>query len=138
MNSWALLVLGLLFGWLIEWIMDWLYWRRRAATLAEENALLEKRIASMQMSQPTKRRPLKSAFLTDKDGRDHFQAIKGIGPTFAKRLRDSGIDTFERLSQLTPEEMEQTLGALYKRFFSKKNQILDHARELAELKARTK
>ena len=138
MNSWALFVLGLLLGWLIEWIMDWLYWRRRVAKLAEDNTSLQSRIASIQMKKPTRRRPLKSTLLTDRDGHDNFQAIKGIGPAFSKRLRDSGIHTFERLSQLTPEEMEQTLGTLYKRFFSKENQILEHARELAELKARSK
>ena len=142
MNLLAALVLGLLIGWVIEWVIDWLYWRGRIINAALENASLKERITTLE--EENRKRPLsigpkaKSTLLTDKDGNDNFQAIKGIGPAFSKRLHDAGIHTFEQLSQLTPEQMEEILGPLFKRFFAKENSILAHARELAELKAKTK
>lgn len=143
MNLLAALVLGLLIGWIIEWVIDWFYWRGRIVGAANENASLKEHIAALE--EDRRNRPLtvdakgnaKSTLLTDKDGNDNFQAIKGIGPAFSKRLHDAGIHTFEQLSQLTPEQMEEILGPLFQRFFAKQNSILAHARELADLKAAT-
>ena len=143
MNLMAALVLGLLIGWVIEWVIDWFYWRGRIVNAMHENATLKERITALE--EENRKRPLfvgaksktKSTLLTDKDGNDNFQAIKGIGPAFSKRLHDAGIHTFEQLSQLTPEQMQEILGPLFKRFFAKKeNSILAHAKELAELKAK--
>ena len=144
MNLLAALVLGLLIGWIIEWVIDWFYWRGRIANITRENATLQERIVALE--EENRKRPLaiaakgntKSTLLTDKDGNDNFQAIKGIGPAFSKRLHDAGVHTFDQLSQLTPEQMEEILGTLFKRFFAKENNILAHARELAELKAKNK
>lgn len=142
MNLLAALVLGLLIGWVIEWVIDWFYWRGRIVHAAQENASLQERITALE--EAARRQPIlakgrtKSTFLTDKDGNDNFQAIKGIGPAFSKRLHEAGIHTFEQLSQLTPQQMEEILGVLFKRFFSKENNILAHAKEFAELKAQTK
>ena len=61
-----------------------------------------------------------------------MQAIKGVGPVFAKRLKDAGILTFERLSRMRSAELEQILGTLYKRFFSKQETILAQAKEFAK------
>jgi predicted flap endonuclease-1-like 5' DNA nuclease len=55
--------------------------------------------------------------LTDKAGNDNFQAIKGIAPVFAKRLKDAGVTTFDQLFRLTPKDLEEILGKIYKRFF---------------------
>jgi predicted flap endonuclease-1-like 5' DNA nuclease len=142
MNLLAALVLGLLIGWVIEWVIDWFYWRGRIVNAAREHASLRERITVLE--EENRKRPVftgaktKSTFLTDKDGNDNFQAIKGIGPAFSKRLHEAGIQTFEQLSQLTPQQMEEILGLLFKRFFAKENSILAHARELAEIKANTK
>ncbi|MFT3895277.1 MAG: hypothetical protein QM730_26940 [Anaerolineales bacterium] len=144
MNLLAALVLGLLIGWIIEWVIDWFYWRGRIANAASENTSLKERITALE--EEARNRPIavaakgktQSTLLTDKDGNDNFQAIKGIGPAFSKRLHDAGIHTFEQLSQLTPEQMEEILGPLFKRFFAKENSILAHARELADLKAKNK
>ena len=70
--------------------------------------------------------------LVDADGNDNFQAIKGVGPVFAKRLKEAGILTFEQLSRLKTKQLEEILGALYKRFFSKQESILAQAKEFAE------
>ncbi len=162
MNIIATFVLGLLIGWLVEWVIDWFYWRGRIQSLAEENARLQKERSDVSSEEKTaliqahkkleeensglqlriaeledEINRIKAAaligHLLNKDGTHNLQAIKGIGPTFAKRLNDSGIKTFEQLAQQTPKEMEQVLGTLYKRFFTKRgNAILDQAKGFAE------
>jgi predicted flap endonuclease-1-like 5' DNA nuclease len=59
----------------------------------------------------------------------------GIGPVFAKRLKDAGVTTFEQLSRLTYKELEEILGNLYKRFFSRQETILTQAQEYAKQRA---
>jgi predicted flap endonuclease-1-like 5' DNA nuclease len=135
MNVIALFVLGLLIGWLAEWVIDWYYWRARLHRVAGENARLQERITSLEAE---KGQPLESAKgvpLTDRQGRDNFQAITGIGPAFSKRLHAAGIETFAQLSQLTSRQLEEILGDLYKRFFSKQEKILAQAKEFARQKA---
>jgi len=73
--------------------------------------------------------------LVDKDGNDNFQAIKGIGPVFAKRLKESGVTTFEQLSRLKSKPLEEILGTLYKRFYSKQEAIVAQAKEFAKQRA---
>ena len=161
MNVLAALVLGLLIGWLIEWFIDWFYWRARMHPLVEENSRLEKENAHLKENAQQEENTtlirehkkldeenstlkerlaeleaeisrIKIGHLLNKDGTHNFQAIKGIGPAFAKRLNDSGIKTFEQLAQQTPQDMERILGTLYKRFFSKKNTILTQAKEFTK------
>lgn len=71
----------------------------------------------------------------DADGNDNFQAIKGIGPVFAKRLKEAGVLTFEQLSRLKTRQLEEILGTLYKRFFSRQETILAQASEFARQRA---
>ncbi len=136
MNVAAMFVLGLLIGWLAEWVIDWYYWRGRIYSVASENVNLKERITSLEIQRNPRRESAKGIPITDKNGNDNFQAIKGIGPAFSKRLKEAGITTFEQLSQLTVEEMEEILGPLFKRFFSKENSIRTQAKELAEQKAK--
>lgn len=42
---------------------------------------------------------------------DDLTAIKGIGPTFAKRLNDAGIMTFAALAAATPEQLREVTRA---------------------------
>jgi len=134
MNIIAVFVLGLLIGWLAEWIIDWFYWRGRLQKAARENTDLKERVASLEAGGRKKTSPVHSPLLTDRFGNDNFQVIKGIGPAFSKRLNDAGVHTFERLAELTPEEMEEILGALFKRVFSKQNTIIAQAKQFAQLK----
>jgi len=136
MNILAMFVLGLLAGWLAEWVIDWYYWRGRIHNVSAENAGLKERITSLEAEKSQRSGSGGTTPLTDKDGNDNFRAIKGIGPVFSKRLNDAGIRAFEQLSQLTPKEMEEILGTLFKRFFSKENSILAQAKEFAKQKAR--
>ncbi len=135
MNVLAMFVLGLLVGWLAEWVIDLLYWRSRISRIAGENTNLKTRITSLESERVRGVESPKGLPLTDKQGRDNFQAIKGIGPVFSKRLREAGIETFEQLAELTPQQMEEILGDLYKRFFSKQESIRAQAKEFAERKA---
>lgn len=133
MNIISIFVLGLLIGWIIEWILDWFYWRSRISKLVNENTSLNERIAVLE--EKLKGKPVISTPVTQRGG-DDFQAIKGIGPVFSKRLKESGIHTFEQLSKLTPKEMEKILGTLFKRFFSEDNTIIAQAKEYAERKVK--
>ena len=131
----AMLVLGLLVGWLAEWAIDWYYWRGRIAGVESENAKLKERILSIESQNNQGLQPATTPPLTDRKGNDNFQAIKGIGPVFSKRLNEAGVHTFEQLSRLTSRQLEEILGDLYKRFFSKQETILAQAKEFARQKA---
>ena len=43
---------------------------------------------------------------------DSLREIKGIGPVYALRLYEAGIDTFAELAALTPEELQEKFGVL--------------------------
>lgn len=135
MNVVAMFVLGLLIGWLAEWAIDWVYWRGRLRSIATENTNLQGRITALEARKNPRVLSTKNVPLTDKEGHDNFQAIRGIGPVFAKRLKESGVTTFEQLSKLKSKQLEEILGTLYKRFFSKQETILAQAKEFAKQKA---
>lgn len=131
MDAFALLVLGLLIGWLVEWAIDWFYWRGRMQHIASENANFRERIRSLAALRNRSLLSDKKIPLVDADGKHNLHAIKGIGPVFAKRLNEAGITTFEQLSQLKSKQLEDILGPLYKRFFSREEKILGRAKEFA-------
>ena len=132
MNVIAMFVLGLLLGWLAEWAIDWVYWRGRIGRVSDENTGLREQLDSLKRRKNPVRLSAKNIPIVDADGNDNLQAIKGVGPVFAKRLKDAGILTFERLSRMRSAELEQILGTLYKRFFSKQETILAQAKEFAK------
>jgi len=105
---------------------------REHKNMDEENSALKDRLADVQDEFDRLKAAAIIGHLLDEKGNHNFQAIKGIGPAFAKRLNEAGVKTFEQLSQQTAQDMEQILGTLYKRFFAKKNTILDQAKEYAK------
>ena len=105
---------------------------REHKNLDEENSRLKERVADLEAELNQIKTAALIGHLLNKDGTHNLQAIKGIGPAFAKRLNESGIHTFEELGQLTAQDMERILGTLYKRFFAKKNNILPQAKEFAK------
>jgi predicted flap endonuclease-1-like 5' DNA nuclease len=136
MNNAAAIVLGLFIGWLVEWVIDWFYWRGRTRDIASENLNLKERIAALEEELDRRSTSVDITAITDTKGNDNLQAIKGVGPVFAKRLNEAGVYTFEQMSGLTPREMEEILGTLFKRFFSKENTIRAQAKEFAERMAK--
>lgn len=144
MNIPAIFVLGLLIGWLVEWVIDWFYWRSRTrplasenAELAQENARLKERIASLEVKVNKRSQLSKTKPIRDCAGKDNLQAIRGIGPVISKRLNDAGIYTFEELAQLTPEELEEILGSLIKKFFPGEDRMIAQAKEFAQQKSQS-
>jgi predicted flap endonuclease-1-like 5' DNA nuclease len=135
MNVVAMLVLGLLLGWLAEWAIDWYYWRGRIGRIADENRGLKEQLLSLKAKKTPVRLSAKNIPIVDAEGNDNFQAIKGVGPVFARRLKEAGVLTFEKLSQMKSGELEEILGNLYKRFFSKQETILTQATEFARQRA---
>lgn len=138
----ASIVLGLLIGWLVEWVIDWFYWRGRIRPMAEENARLERdnadlkeRLAAVQTKVSRKSQLAKTRPTSDRAGKDNLQAIKGVGPVISKRLNEAGVYTFEELSRLSPDELQEIMGPLSKRFFPKQESILTQAKEFAEQKS---
>lgn len=135
MNVIALFVLGLFIGWLVEWVIDWYYWRGRMDRVARENTTLKGRITSLETERNQSFQPDKGIALTNKAGKDNLEAIKGIGPVFARRLREAGIHTFEQLSRLTRGQLGEILGDRYERLFSNQENILAQAKDFAQQKA---
>jgi len=106
---------------------------REHKNLDEENSRLKGRITELEDELHRIKVDALVGHLLNKDGSHNLQAIKGIGPAFAKRLNDSGIQNFDQLAQQTSQDMERILGTLYKRFFSKKGKaILDQAKGFAK------
>lgn len=135
MNIAAVFVLGLLVGWLVEWVIDWFYWRSRFDPIAQENARLKENIASLEAKKGKRSPSSKTRPIRDRAGQDNLEAIKGIGPVIARRLNDAGVYTFEELAKLTPQELEEILGSLIKRFFPREDSMIVQAREFAQQKA---
>ena len=138
MNAIALLVLGLFIGWLVEWVIDWLYWRGQMQGIRSENTNLQERIRVLETRKNQRLLSAKNIPLIDADGNHNLHAIKGIGPVFARRLKEAGITTFDQLTTLKPAKMEEILGTPYKRFFAKQENIIAQAKEYAKQIAQSK
>ena len=137
----AAFVLGLLIGWLVEWIIDWFYWRGRMRPITEENAKLMKdnadlkeRLTAIETKVNRKSQLAKTKPTGERANKDNLQVIKGVGPVISKRLNEAGVYTFEELSQLSPDELQEIMGPLAKRFFPKQESILAQAKEYAKQK----
>ena len=44
---------------------------------------------------------------SEKSAEDDLTTIKGIGPTFAKRLKEAGIKTFKQVAEAAPERLRE-------------------------------
>jgi predicted flap endonuclease-1-like 5' DNA nuclease len=61
---------------------------------------------------------------------DDFLRIKGIGPTYARRLKDAGYATFAQLAAATPEEVAAAIGWPVDRV--RRSEVIDQAKVLAQ------
>ena len=68
--------------------IDWLYWRGRIGKMADENIGLRAELAFLKAKKNPIRLSSKNIPIVDADGNDNLQAIKGVGPGFAKHPRD--------------------------------------------------
>ena len=121
-----------LFGLLIGGLLGIIFWYWQKSTSAEDGALsvldrlaasearvreLEARLrmAAAERTAPPKttreiddKRP---APVEEQQTADNLQEIEGIGPTYARRLREGGIDTFAALARQTPASVVEISGA---------------------------
>jgi polyhydroxyalkanoate synthase len=108
-------LIGLLIGGLLALLL-W-YWQK--STSAEDGALdvlerlgearrrireLEAELAATRSDSPSRT----STYATTVP--DNLEAIKGIGPTFAQRLREAGVKSFVDLSNQEPERLREITG----------------------------
>lgn len=68
---------------------------------------------------------------TEPVAEDDFTALRGIGPTFDRRLKEAGIRTFAQLAALTPDEAAAIIGWPPQRVIS--DDLLGQARRLADV-----
>lgn len=66
---------------------------------------------------------------------DPLEAIHGIGPVYARRLRAAGIQTFAQLAQLTPEQLQAAIGPLRTGHKTEVAHWIAEARQLSERRA---
>jgi hypothetical protein len=68
---------------------------------------------------------------------DDFKLIRGIGPTFARRLHDAGIHTYTRLASLSPAKVAAAVAGPSTEQIAKQDWI-GQARQLASQQRRAK
>jgi predicted flap endonuclease-1-like 5' DNA nuclease len=108
-----------LIGLLIGGLLALLFWYWQKSTSAEDGALdvlerlgearrrireLESELAKSGAGNPS--RTVADATVAS----DNLEAINGIGPTYARRLREAGVKTFADLSNQAPERLREITG----------------------------
>lgn len=108
-----------LIGLLIGGLFALLFWYWQKSTSAEDGALdvlerlgearrrireLEAELATASMATPSRMSTIPTA------AADNLEVINGIGPTYARRLREAGVKTFSELTDQTPERLREITG----------------------------
>jgi len=93
-------LIGLLVGAIVAAVV-W-YWQK--STAADDGALALLDRLAVEQRQPPAPQVLPAV------EPDDLQRVKGIGPVFDGRLRQSGIDTFAKLTALSAEQVADLLG----------------------------
>ena len=97
------LIIGLIAGWVIEWVIDWFFWRRDDEQIRQQLAMCHERIKTLEAELATK--PQQTIPVKE----DPLEEIEGIGPVFAKRLKEGGIYTFQMLAQTKPNAIRDII-----------------------------
>jgi predicted flap endonuclease-1-like 5' DNA nuclease len=138
-NPWVLLIAGALLGWLAGWLMELLFFRRPATTPTTEQVdALNSQLASCQAELQNVRAAALSApaDVTAYEAQiasleaelqglrvgavgtgiielptepDNLEALEGIGPVMAARLREAGITNYARLARVTPAWLDDMM-----------------------------
>ncbi len=132
---------GLLYGLFIKYAIDRIYRDNQIEYIRNENASLKETIRSLetklQSKSPESRIAAQSVSRSEPiqtaTGQDDLKVIKGIGPAIEKKLNNAGIHTFEALSQLTVEELDDILGST-KRLVKDEGSLIAQAGTLAQQK----
>lgn len=147
MRAIRVFILGVFFGVYLKWIIDEIYTRDHLRMIANENVQLRDRIQLLERPTPLETRPIMQTSPTPQpdqrpapaaaskparrtSGKDDLKKIKGIGPVLEKKLNAAGVTTFEQLSRLTTQELQNVLG-ISKRVVQSADNLISQARKLA-------
>ncbi len=103
-------VMGLLLGIALGWV---LLRYRKPAGISQTSTLGSSSNKEIEIPIPSEDDPLNFPELThsDVEAQDRLEAIKGIGPVFAKRLNSAGVFTYRQLSNQDPEQLVEIVKA---------------------------
>jgi predicted flap endonuclease-1-like 5' DNA nuclease len=140
MRAFKVFIFGLLYGWFVKLDIDRIYRDNEIEDVRNDNASLKEYIHSLESQLQSKSLESKSVRPTAaqpepvqrKTAKDNLKVIKGIGPIIEKKLNNAGIYTFEALSRLTVEELENILGNA--RRLVKEGNLIAQAKKLAHQK----
>ncbi len=125
MSRLILLIIGFVAGWFLK-DGNWEEWLEKLKAYFEPTeapqkpiSLLEEKIGEATPEQE------------DEVFADPLEKIKGIGPAIKKKLNESGIYTFAQLGALSPQALEEIVGAGIKRF-TDEEAIINAAKEYAK------
>ncbi len=143
MKAFKVFMLGLLYGWFAKFAIDRIYRDKEIELIRNENASLKGYIRSLERKLEAKpsdpsaaaRTAVPSEPAPAGTGKDDLKVIKGIGPAIEKKLNDAGIHTYEALSRLTVEELENILGST-KRLVKDEAGLIAQAGTLAQQKGK--
>lgn len=138
MKAFKVFVFGLLYGWFVKVAFDRIYRGNELEDIRNENASLREYIHTLESKLQSESRESKSVKRTASSPervqtapeKDDLQAIKGIGPAIEKKLNNAGIQTFEALSGLTTQELENILGST--RRLVQEGNLIAQAKKLAK------
>lgn len=119
------LMMGLMLGMAIGWVLlryrrqevENGQWERKSTTSdgeieITEAVLAEEEAEEENSEQASKAQPSSSeAPVAKKTSSDKLEAIKGIGPVFARRLNAAGINTYQQLVDTPPEKIRAIVDA---------------------------
>ncbi|MEZ4868146.1 MAG: helix-hairpin-helix domain-containing protein [Caldilineaceae bacterium] len=115
------------------------------AVLVDESIVVDAPAAPLVTSQadsaaapPTEAEPvvdesivMESAVVTASATPDDLEAINGIGPVYAGRLHDAGIQTFAQLAELSPDQIREIIGPIRSGHMIDPEKWIAEARQLA-------
>jgi len=138
MKAFKVFVFGLLYGWFIKVAFDRIYRGNEMEDIRNENASLREYIRTLESQIESKSVKSKSVARTESQPapvqtaseKDDLKVIKGIGPAIEKKLNNAGVHTFEALSGLTTEELENILGNASR--LAQEGSLISQARKLAK------
>jgi predicted flap endonuclease-1-like 5' DNA nuclease len=141
MKALKVFILGLLYGWFAKFAIDRIYRNNEIEDIRNENASLREYIRSLETKLQTKSLESRAAPRTAAQpesirtgtGKDDLKTIKGIGSAIERKLNEAGIDSFEALSRLRVEELENILGST-KRLVKDPGNLIAQAEKLAQQK----
>ncbi len=127
MSRFLLFIIGIVAGWFLK-DSNWQEWLEKLKAYFAPNEAPPKPIALPKAKEESVEEAVSKA---DEVFSDPLEKIKGIGPAIKGKLNEHGVFTFAQLAALTPESLEEMVGAQIRRL-AKTEEIIAQAKELSE------